>query len=90
MENKTIKRCIAVAEEVYALNQEKVIINASGVGGPSVLMREEAFNALFPACEHSEWETNADGKLFRINTASVSGVSFSCVEYAEDNDGLGG
>ena len=85
---ETIEKCVELAKQVKELYDAGYLINISAVGGPTVLMRDTAFDELFHDCEEGEWTKSEYGGRFRVKSVMVDGVTFECVER-EKNDGLG-
>ena len=92
-----VSDCTNLAKQVKALYEEGVLIGIDGIGVPSVLLQNDAFYEAFPSYDVGEITQSSDsGRLYRINTITVDGVLFKCVEYIEQepdteaDDGLGG
>lgn len=73
----------SIAHEVRMLCEAGVVINFTGIGGGSVLMKNEAFDKMFPI-GWTEKDT-ADGSAV-IRSFNYDGISFECVRYP---NGLG-
>lgn len=63
-----------LAEEVKALSELGYIINITGIGKPTVLLKDEGFNALFPLGVEPEMKEGSDGTPYEVREIEADGV----------------
>ena len=66
----------SIAHEVRMLYKEGVVIDVSGINGGSVLMREEAFDKMFPI----GW-TERDTRTAVLRSINYDGIEFVSVRH---------
>lgn len=71
-----------------AAQAEDGLINLSTIT-PSVLLRKEVFDQIFPKWTDEVKGVSPDGVPFVIRSIVLDGVLFQCVSYEAD-DGVGG
>ena len=64
----------SLAEEVKALSELGYIINITGIGKPTVLLKDAGFDALFPLGAEAEMKEGSDGTPYEVREVDADGV----------------
>lgn len=64
----------SLAEEVKGLYDLGYIINITGIGTPTVLLKDAGFDALFPLGAEPEMKEGSDGTPYEVREIEADGV----------------
>lgn len=67
-------RIKGITEEVKALSELGYIINITGIGKPTVLLKDAGFDALFPLGVEPEMKEGSDGTPYEVREIEADGV----------------
>lgn len=78
MEEK-LNEIAGLAKKVHEMNEARLVISVTGIGGPEVLLTSDGWRLLFPDDTDAE-ERIIDGDTWRVYFKTAGGVLWKCWE----------